>query len=203
MDKSNLDQLRIERKPEKKHSKIPWLWALAILVILIAVIWFVWITPPAMIEVRTVVVREMGNQPAGTVLNASGYVTARRQATVSSKLTGRVTEVLIEEGMLVEQAQVLARLDDSNVRANFELVKAQLVSAQRGLPVRSRHNWNARKRTWKLQPGRWTFTGNNWKTPSSALLLPGWWWRRTHSPAKWFHRFPPVGDLLEPGSAPS
>jgi multidrug efflux pump subunit AcrA (membrane-fusion protein) len=45
------------------------------------------------------------------VLDASGYVTARRQATVSAKITGKVTEVLIEEGMRVQQGAVLA-LDD-------------------------------------------------------------------------------------------
>jgi RND family efflux transporter MFP subunit len=64
------------------------------------------------------------------VLNASGYVTARRQATVSSKFTGRVTEILIEEGMQVEEGQVLARLDDSNLRASYELSNAQLQAAR-------------------------------------------------------------------------
>ena len=51
------------------------------------------------------------------MLNASGYVTARRRATVSSKVTGKVVEVLIEEGMVVAAGQLLARLDSSNVRA--------------------------------------------------------------------------------------
>ena len=46
------------------------------------------------------------------MLNASGYVTARRRATVSSKITGKVVEVNVEEGMAVTQGQVLARLDD-------------------------------------------------------------------------------------------
>jgi transcriptional regulator of acetoin/glycerol metabolism len=50
------------------------------------------------------------------VLNASGYVTARRAATVSSKVTGKVIEVLIEEGMKVKEGQVVARLDDTNVK---------------------------------------------------------------------------------------
>ena len=57
-----------------------------------------------------------GNGIERTVLNASGYVTARRQATVSSKITGKVTEVLIEEGMKVQEGQILARLDDTNVQ---------------------------------------------------------------------------------------
>ena len=50
---------------------------------------------------------------AASVLNASGYVTARRRATVSSKITGKVVEVNVEEGMAVREGQVLARLDDA------------------------------------------------------------------------------------------
>jgi len=65
-----------------------------------------------------------------TVLNASGYVTARRAATVSSKVTGKVTEVLIEEGVKVNEGQILARLDDTNVQASLHLASAQLDSAK-------------------------------------------------------------------------
>jgi RND family efflux transporter MFP subunit len=68
-----------------------------------------------------------------TVLNASGYVTARRQATVSSKVTGKVTEVLIEEGMKVQEGQVLARLDDTNVKTSLLLAEAQFISASNAL----------------------------------------------------------------------
>ncbi|HEU0037729.1 MAG TPA: efflux RND transporter periplasmic adaptor subunit, partial [Verrucomicrobiae bacterium] len=68
-----------------------------------------------------------------TVLNASGYVTARRAATVSSKVTGKVIEVLVEEGMKVKEGQILARLDDSNAQASLELAKAQLDSAKSAL----------------------------------------------------------------------
>jgi RND family efflux transporter MFP subunit len=53
----------------------------------------------------------------GSILDASGYVVARRQATVSSKITGKVVEVLIEEGQRVADGEVIARLDDSNARA--------------------------------------------------------------------------------------
>jgi RND family efflux transporter MFP subunit len=65
------------------------------------------------------------------VLNASGYVVARREATVSSKVTGKVIEVLIEEGMRVETGQVLARLDDTNLRASLDLAEAQRESLNR------------------------------------------------------------------------
>ena len=65
------------------------------------------------------------------MLNASGYVTARRRATVSSKVTGKVIEVNVEEGMAVKEGQVLARLDDSQPRAALALAEAQLgVGAQ-------------------------------------------------------------------------
>ena len=83
---------------------------------------------------HTVLVREAtGNGIERTVLNASGYVTARRQATVSSKVTGKVIEVLVEEGMKVQEGQVLARLDDTNVKTSLRLAEAQLVSATNAL----------------------------------------------------------------------
>ena len=67
---------------------------------------------------------------AGAVLNASGYVVARRRATVSSKVTGKVLEVFIEEGQAVKKGQVLARLDDSQMRAGLEVARAQLAAAR-------------------------------------------------------------------------
>ena len=70
---------------------------------------------PIEVEIATVVARQAGTQAA--VLNATGYVTARRRATVSSKITGKVVEVNIEEGMAVREGQVLARLDDETQRA--------------------------------------------------------------------------------------
>jgi RND family efflux transporter MFP subunit len=60
------------------------------------------------------------------VLDATGYVVARRQAAVSSKITGKVAEILIEEGMLVEEGQLLARLDDLIPRAEYDLAIAEL-----------------------------------------------------------------------------
>ena len=68
----------------------------------------------------------------GAVLNASGYVTARRRATVSSKVTGKVLEVFVEEGKEVRRGQVLARLDDSQLRAALNVGRAHLESARRG-----------------------------------------------------------------------
>ena len=71
------------------------------------------------------------NNSSASVLDASGYVTARMQATVSSKLTGKVLEVYIEEGMFVEKDQILAQLDDSTVQAELNFAKTQLKEARR------------------------------------------------------------------------
>ena len=84
--------------------------------------------------VRTAAVRQTvaaDGQP--TVLNASGYVTARLQSTVSSKITGRILEVLVEEGMAVSEGQVLARLDDTTERSYLALAEAQLGAARGAL----------------------------------------------------------------------
>jgi RND family efflux transporter MFP subunit len=65
------------------------------------------------------------------VLNASGYVTARRRATVSSKVTGKVLDVLVEEGHAVKEGQVLSHLDDTQARASLALAEAQLAASQK------------------------------------------------------------------------
>jgi HlyD family secretion protein len=72
-----------------------------------------------------------GKSGPGAVLNASGYVTARRRATVSSKVTGKVVDVLIEEGHAVKEGQILAHLDDTQARASLILAEAQLAAAEK------------------------------------------------------------------------
>lgn len=74
--------------------------------------------------VSVAVVRNPGNQ-AVTLLNASGYVTPRRRATIAAKITGQVTAVYAEEGMHVKAGQVLARLDDSDARVRLQSAKAE------------------------------------------------------------------------------
>lgn len=64
------------------------------------------------------------------VLDASGYVVARRMATVSSKFTGKVTEILVEEGMAVEAGQVLARMEADNARTEFNLARSRVAAMQ-------------------------------------------------------------------------
>ena len=133
MNTNKLDQLRIEREPEVESKPNRWPLLIFITVALAAAAYWFFLKPPAAIEVSTALAREISSQTASTVLNASGYVTARRQATVSSKFTGKVIEVLIEEGMQVETGQVLARLDDSNVATGYALAEAQVRSAETSL----------------------------------------------------------------------
>ncbi len=85
--------------------------------------------------VRVVEARGLPAAGARVVLNASGYVTPRRRATVAAKITGRVTEVLVEEGMHVAAGQVLARLDDADARRRLEAARAGLDVARAALPV--------------------------------------------------------------------
>jgi len=84
----------------------------------------------ATVKIAVVTAASGAGATAGAVLNASGYVTARRRATVSSKVTGKVLEVFVEEGQAVRKGQVLARLDDSQVRAALAVAKAQLNTAR-------------------------------------------------------------------------
>jgi len=131
----DLSSLRIERGPLSAPSRRWGRWV--VLLVLLAAAgggarWWSQRVVPIEVEVAQVSQRAVGTQ--ASVLNASGYVTARRRATVSSKVTGKVIEVNVEEGMAVREGQVLARLDDSTMRAGLELAKAQLEAARRAVP---------------------------------------------------------------------
>jgi len=130
--KPSLDDLRIERRPDApRSSNWSWLAITAIIVASLAGAAFWWHGRADAVEVETVLARQTGGGPADrTVLHASGYVTARRKATVSAKVTGKVTEVLIEEGMKVKEGQVLSRLDDSNTKTGLDIAQAQLESTR-------------------------------------------------------------------------
>ena len=132
-DKSTLDELRINRRSAPASNSRGWVLVL-VLVLLLAgggAAW--WLKRPQTVAVRTVAVQESTVSGQRTLLNASGYVTARRIATVSSKVSGKVTEVLVEEGMKVEAGQVLARLDPSNAEKSLKLAEALLESARKAL----------------------------------------------------------------------
>jgi RND family efflux transporter MFP subunit len=131
--KEELASLKIDREARGGGSR-PGLW-IGLIVFLAAIAaggWYLWTREPV-IEVRTAeaAVRTGAAGAPNAVLNASGYVTARRRATVSSKVTGKVMEIFVEEGKAVKRGQILARLDDSQLRAMQSVEQAQLASAQK------------------------------------------------------------------------
>lgn len=137
LDKEALDKLRIEPSARGASSfRLPgWLaWAPVPALFLVAGYWW-WSERNELpvVEVVRVEAASAGSSVGDAVLNATGYVVARRLATVSSKVTGKIVEVLVEEGMAVEEGQVLAQLDDSTVRRLRELAVSQLEVARRSL----------------------------------------------------------------------
>jgi RND family efflux transporter MFP subunit len=132
-EKEALEQLRIDRAEVEDPPRRGWIVAIVVAVLVVAALTWWLVGRSGVAEVRTADAREVRVGAGSTVLNASGYVTARRQATVSSKITGKVVEVFIEEGMIVEDGQVLARLDDSNATVSLRLAEAQLGSAESSL----------------------------------------------------------------------
>ena len=133
-DKSALlHSLKIDRGPlEEESSGNGGRWiAIGIAVVLVAALAWWFLRPEPAIAIKTTTARTLGAEASGaSVLDASGYVTARRRATVSSKVTGKVVELLIEEGSRVEEGQVLARIDDSNIRTQIDLSRSQLEAAR-------------------------------------------------------------------------
>ena len=131
----DLSALRIEREPLDADGRSWGRWI--VLIGLLAAVgggaWY-WINRPRAVEFEVAAVTERAAGTQASVLNASGYVTARRRATVSSKVTGKVIEVNVEEGMDVREGQVLARLDDSTLQAALKLYRAQLQAAKQQIP---------------------------------------------------------------------
>src|SRR5438552_583499 len=81
-------------------------------------------------QVEVALARAAGGSDQVTALNASGYVTPRRRATVAAKITGRVTGVFFDEGNNVKEGQLLATLDDSDVQKSLSAAKADRDSSE-------------------------------------------------------------------------
>jgi RND family efflux transporter MFP subunit len=133
-----LNQLRIDRSEPPGtggHGKW-WALGLGLLAALGLITWY--LLRPAGVLIATAMAQPVSGGDVQTVrgaslLDASGYVVARRRATVSSKVTGKVTDVMLEEGQRVEAGQIIARLDDSNWRAALNQSNAQLRQAEAAL----------------------------------------------------------------------
>jgi len=136
LDTESLSSLRIERSnPVSGGGGRTGLYVgIAVTVLVVAAgAWYFMRPKPT--EVTTVVAEAESSGPSmGTsVLNASGYVVARRMATVSSKVTGKVLEIYVEEGMEVQKDQVLARLDPENSATMLTMAERELEASRRNL----------------------------------------------------------------------
>ncbi|WP_200960043.1 MULTISPECIES: efflux RND transporter periplasmic adaptor subunit [unclassified Roseateles] len=134
-----LKELRIDGAHREDHDGGPprWIWGLiatiAVLALLAGAAWWYWAgNKPVAVQTTTVRANGQGASP-NAVLQATGYVTARRMATVSAQMTGTLTEVLIDEGVKVRKGQVLARLDDTGLRAGLAAAEAHIRTAEANL----------------------------------------------------------------------
>jgi RND family efflux transporter MFP subunit len=130
-----IGELKIDRSGAQGGAG-GWRWLVlpVLLLFAFAVWWFFLRAASGAVAVETETVRRPpSSASANSVLDASGYVTARREATVSAETTGKVVEVMVEEGMIVEAGQIVARLDDTIQQAQTQLARAQAQSARAGL----------------------------------------------------------------------
>ena len=130
-----LNNLKIDRSEEPSSSegaKNKFTLLAAAVVIVVGFFWF-FNQEEEITEVTTFTVKSLNNSdsPSASILDASGYVVPRTRATVSSKITGKVMEVFIEEGMYVKEGQILAQLDDSSAVAELNYSISQLDEARR------------------------------------------------------------------------
>ncbi|MDH3621406.1 MAG: efflux RND transporter periplasmic adaptor subunit [Gammaproteobacteria bacterium] len=143
---ARIDQLKIDRSMPAPDTR-NWIWLIAAgAAVLAALLWFVLGRGASAVLVETDIARKPPSAAvASSVLDASGYVVARRQATVSSKVTGKVLEVLVEEGMSVEKDQIVAMLDDTTQQAQLAVAIAQAESSRATLAEFGAQLRNARQ----------------------------------------------------------
>ncbi|MBX6393948.1 MAG: efflux RND transporter periplasmic adaptor subunit, partial [Burkholderiales bacterium] len=131
---SDLSQLSIDRTAAgRTQPRRPWTrWGLAALAVLVAGLWL-WFRYTGAVEVQTVSVTTAYPAQAITVLNATGYVVAQRQAAISSKATGRLEWLGVVEGSRVKAGEIIARLENRDVAAALEQAAASVKVAQANL----------------------------------------------------------------------
>jgi RND family efflux transporter MFP subunit len=128
--KPDLSSLRItDAKRSNPGAGRRWFWIIlaVILIALVAAVASAYHNRKAEVEVASA--RMPSSGPAG-VLNASGYITPRRRATIAAKITGRVTGVFFDEGTRLSENQLLATLDDSDTRRALDSAKADRDASQ-------------------------------------------------------------------------
>ncbi len=150
MNDELIDSLRIDRQQPSESSAgrvVAWLLGIAALLLAVsAVAW--WWLQPGVVEVRIARVEAVEadqRAAAASVLDASGYVVARRQATVAAEVTGKLIEVNVEEGQRVSAGDVLARMDDATEQAQLDLALAQRAASRSALAETEARLENARR----------------------------------------------------------
>ncbi len=135
-DKTDLlDKLRLDRNAARQRppSRLAWPVVGVLLLAGLGAGAYLLLRPADAVRVGFAVARAPQVGKSASLLDASGYVVARRQATVAAKITARVTEILIEEGQHVAGGQIMARLDDSNIHAALVQAEAQRRQAEANL----------------------------------------------------------------------
>ena len=148
MEKTELlSQLRIDRGGTDAEPSRRGLWVgLAVVALAIVAGAWLWLGRAQPLAVTVAAAAPMATAGgSASVLDATGYITARRIATVSAKVTGKVREVMIEEGQRVEEGEILATLDDAEAQAELSLREAQLASARAQLDEIRTNAANARR----------------------------------------------------------
>jgi HlyD family secretion protein len=138
LDQDALNSLRLPAggatPPASDGPRRPRRRTLAIVAVIVVAAVGAWLLMPGRpVPVDTVEATAPVGSGRAAVLNASGYVVARRLATVASQVTGRLVDVEIEEGMAVKDGQVLARIDPAIARAAYEVARTQREAAARNL----------------------------------------------------------------------
>ena len=129
--KADLGSLRIHdrhRSGGKTGKRLGYASAVLGAIVIIAGLAFAFRNQTPAVEVVTAQKPEAGGRSA--ILNASGYVTPRRRATIAAKITGRVTGVFFDEGTHVHAGQLLATLDDSDTKRALDSAKADRDASQ-------------------------------------------------------------------------
>jgi Biotin-lipoyl like len=141
LDELQIDRTEVPQRPSGGRRRA-WLIGIGTVVFATAIGVALRLSGPESVPVRAVIARGIaatsGSRAVESLLEASGYVIALREATVSGKSIYKVEEVLVQEGQPVKQGQVIARLDDSNARAALDQTKAQVKQFAAALARRTR-----------------------------------------------------------------
>lgn len=143
---NDLSALSISPDARRRRGPSPlvvWLIVVACVCIVALLLWTGLRNRPAVVSAARA---RPAREGAAAVLNATGYVTPRRRATVSAKITGKIVEVFVEEGMTVEEGDVLAVLDSTDAVRSWRLARADLAVARSALADLEVQLLNARRR---------------------------------------------------------